>query len=347
MATSISQDASSVLSGVDQATQNKILSAGSGSVLTSGEAKALLAQYGVDPNATLSTGNIQQTTTSPVPAPDDLLGIRRRLYEENGVNTAQSAYEAAIAAANNAQATLDQGNLQLRNRPVSVGKFTGQIAQNTMVSSQNINNLQDAARLALESVNAKKSEANAQFAIRESEVTQKRTLQAQYPGAKISLSDSFDSAISKIDKYQKDAEKDVYKKALKAKAMELGIKTSGSSKDLEKRISKQSKSALADAKKKSELELDLLRANIEQTKKQTANIGKKTGDEENAIGTTIEVQDPNNPLNTYLVDKKTGKIVDVNKIMSDSGIIPPATQVPETSWWNQFKVSEPSTWFNF
>ena len=86
----------------------------------------------------MSADNINQTANAPVPAPDDLLGIRAQLFQSNGVNEAQTAYESAVKAFQDAQNTLNESNLQLRNRPVSVGKFTGQIGQNTMVNAQNI-----------------------------------------------------------------------------------------------------------------------------------------------------------------------------------------------------------------
>lgn len=241
--------------------------------MSSGQAQNLVQQYGIDPNAVLSADNINQTITAPVPAPDDLLGIRSYLFDTLGVNKAQSDYEAARKAAMDAQSQLNTENLQLRGRPVSVAKFTGTIGQNTMVKSQNISNLQDAAQLALESFNARRANALEQFSIRESEVKDKRSLQVQYPGSGIRVTDSYDEVGKKLAKYKKDQEKEVYKKTLKAKAMELGLKTSGSSKSLEKRISKFNKSALDDAKKKSDLELERLRIDIENTKSQISNRG--------------------------------------------------------------------------
>lgn len=246
-------------------------------VSNTSEATQILNKYGVDPNAVLSSANIATTTTNPTPAPDDLLGIRSALLESTGANAAYTDYLKAAAAANSASQGLATGLQQLSNRPVSMSKITGQQSQLRTVASNEINALTDAANLALQNYNAKKSEAESQFSIRESEVSQKRTLQAQYPGAKITLTDSFDTAIDKIGKYQKQVEKDTYKKTLKAKAMELGLKTSGSTKKLEKRISKYSKSALADAKKLSDLQLVKLQADIDNTLSEIANRGKSTG----------------------------------------------------------------------
>lgn len=285
--------------------------------LTPSTAAQTLSQYGIDPNQVLSAGNIQQTITNPAPAPDDLLGIRSSLYNSTGVNAAQAEYQAARQAASSAALGLNERLTGLRGRAVSLNKITGTQAQERAVSSNEIDALNASEQLSLGNYQAKKSEADAQFAIRESEVTQKRSLQAQYPGAKISVADSFDQAFTKIDKYAEDQKKEVYKASLKAKALDLGLKTKGNTKQLEKRISKANKNSLKDVKRKTELELSLLEANIKQTKAQTANIG---ADNANAIGNTIEVQDPNDPLSTILIDKKTGKPVDVAKILEAAGM---------------------------
>lgn len=285
--------------------------------LTPSTAAQTLNQYGIDPNQVLSADNIQQTINNPAPAPDDLLGIRSSLYNTTGVNAAQAEYQAARQAASSAALGLNERLTGLRGRTVSLNKITGTQAQERAVSSNEIDALNASEQLSLGNYQAKKSEADAQFAIRESEVTQKRSLQAQYPGAKISVADSFDQAFTKIDKYAEDQKKEVYKASLKAKALDLGLKTKGNTKQLEKRISKVNKNALKYVNRKTELELSLLEANIKQTKAQTANIG---ADNANAIGNTIEVQDPNDPLSTILIDKKTGKPVDVAKILEAAGM---------------------------
>ena len=56
----------------------------------------------------------------------------------------------------------------------------------------------------------------------------------------------------------------------------MGIKTSGSTKDLEKRIGSESKSALELAKKRSELEMEQIRTSIANTKSEIANRGTES-----------------------------------------------------------------------
>jgi hypothetical protein len=237
--------------------------------MTSSEASQILAQLGINVNDVLSSSNIAQTTSGATPAVDDLLGIRAGLMESTGTNAAYATYQQAMAAAQKASQGLSTGLQQLSNRPVSLSKITGTQAQLREVASNEIQTLQDAANLALQTYQAKKGEAEAQFGIREAEISQKRTLQAQYPGAGIKLTDSFDGAIKKISKYQEDVAKKEYKDKLKGIALELGIKTKGLSKgELERKIAKKNKAALEQAKQAADLDLEYKKAQI-------ANLGKK------------------------------------------------------------------------
>jgi hypothetical protein len=92
-----------------------------------------------------------------------------------GVNAEQEKYNAARAASMGATAGLNERLTGLAGRQVSLSKITGTQAQERAVSSNEIARLQDAEQLALESLNAKKSEASAQFAIKEAEIGQKTT----------------------------------------------------------------------------------------------------------------------------------------------------------------------------
>lgn len=279
--------------------------------LTPSTATQTLNKYGIDPNQVLSAGNIQQTITNPAPAPDDLLGIRSSLYNTTGVNAAQAEYQAARQAASSAAIGLNERLTGLRGRAVSLNKITGTSAQERAVSSNEIDALNAAEQLSLGNYQAKKSEADAQFAIRESEVTQKRALQAQYPGAKISVADSFDQAFTKIDKYAEDQKKEIYKATLKAKAIDLGIKTSGNTKQLEKRISKTNKAALADVKKKSDLELVKLQADIDNIKSEIANRGK--ADKAGVVSTGGLEKDSDGKVWNVVRDKNTGEIISMEE----------------------------------
>ena len=308
--------------------------------MSASDARAVLNNLGINVNDVLSGQNIQQTIPSPSPRPDDLLGIRAGIYDTTGVNQAQTAYQQALAASQAATQGLNTRLQQLSNRPVSLSKITGQQAQEREVSSNEINALNDAAQLALQTYQAKKGEADTQFGIRESEIKDKRALQTQYSGAGIKLTDSFDDAIKKIDKYAGKQKKEAYKDALKKQALALGLKTKGSTKDLEKRLRKASKESLDMAKQESELKLEALRMDIENTRSTITNRGSEN--EKDVIGATIEITDPNNPLNTILLNKRTGKPIDTSSFFPKQ-----EEEAQGNGWWDQFNVTNPSTWFNF
>ena len=251
--------------------------------LTSGmnasEAKGILDTLGININDVLGSQNIAQTVSGTTPAVDDLLGIRASLLESTGANAAYTAYQQAYAAQQAASQGLSKGLQQLSARPVSLSKITGQQAQLREVSSNEIQRLQDAANLALQTYQAKKGEAETQFGIREGEIKEKRSLQAQYPGAGIKITDSFDSAFTKIDKYQKDVAKKEWKDKLKLMAMELGVSTKNkkggtmSAKNLEKAIAKANKSALKMAEEEHNLKMEGMRLDLENTRSIIANRG--------------------------------------------------------------------------
>jgi len=314
--------------------------------MTSSEASQILAQLGINVNDVLSSSNIAQTTSGATPAVDDLLGIRAGLMESTGTNAAYATYQQAMAAAQKASQGLSTGLQQLSNRPVSLSKITGTQAQLREVASNEIQTLQDAANLALQTYQAKKGEAEAQFGIREAEISQKRTLQAQYPGAGIKLTDSFDDAVGKISKYQEKVAKDEYKQKLKAIAMELGItKTKISTKELEKKIAKKNKAALEQAKQAADLDL-------EYKKKQIAELGKKSGGSESfGTWTTInEGMDPSGSDATYY-NSKTGEFKTGAQLYGAGQ----ETKTPKQAWDEQesvmsnestFSWSSPSTWLS-
>lgn len=207
--------------------------------MSASDARAVLDQLGINVNDVLSSGNIQSTVVNPTPRPDDLLGIRANLYNTLGVNKAQADLNAASQAAASAVTGLNKDLTSLSGRPVSLSKITGQQGQLAKIRQGDIQVLQDAERNLLNIYNAKKGEADAQLAIREAEISDKRTLQRQYPGAGIDFNDDNTKILQKITQYQKDQKKELYKDSLKEKALALGLSTKGSRKALESRIKKR------------------------------------------------------------------------------------------------------------
>ena len=218
-------------------------------VMTPAVATNLVNQYGIDPNQVLSSENINQTINNPTPAPDDLLGIRNQLYADNGVNTAQQAYQTAQQAASSATLGLNERLTGLRGRAVSMSKITGTQAQERAVSQGEIDALNESARLAQADYAAKKGNADELFQIRNQEISEKKAVMLQYPGAKIGFGDSFEQVTKKLTKYQDEVKKQAEKDAFKSALRDLGLKTSGSYKDLEKRLTKAGKEKAAEATK--------------------------------------------------------------------------------------------------
>lgn len=245
--------------------------------MTPTQATSLVNQYGIDPTQVLSSQNIQQTTTNPAPNPDDLLGIRADLYNKQGVNAAQAAYQQAMQAASSAALGLNERLTGLRGRAVSLSKITGTQAQERMVSQGEIDALNESARLAQADYIAKKGNADEMFQIRNQEISEKKQIMLQYPGAKITFSDSMAQVTKKLTSYQKQVEKDEWKKTLKQMAMQLGVKTSGSRKELEKRISKANKETLKMAKEEHDLKMEQGRWDIQKTISDIKHAGDKSG----------------------------------------------------------------------
>jgi hypothetical protein len=315
-----------------------------GSVMSPTQAQQIVNSVGINPGAVLSGQNIAQTVAGGTPAPDDLLGIRASLMQSTGANAAQAALQAARAASQAATAGLNERLTGLAGRPVSLSKITGQQAQERAVSSNEIARLQDAEKLALEDLQAKQEEVNTQFGIRESEITQKRALQSQYAGAGIKVTDSFDDAFKKISKFQENKEKDAYKNTLKEEARALGIKTSGlSTKQLEKKIGKGNKEALARVRAEHDLKMESMRADIAKTK---SDMGKG---ESNMVPYYITqpdgtIQQAVNDDGSPVMIPKNSQIFNVKPNEGDLDL--GGNNKQSTSWWDNPNTSiwKPWTW---
>jgi hypothetical protein len=304
--------------------------------MTPAQAQSIVAGAGIDPNAVLSAGNVNATINNPAPAPDDLLGIRSEIYNNEGVNTAQTALTAAQAAAATALNNMNARITGLGGRTVSMSKITGSQAQERLVSQGEIDALNSDVANKLTDYQLKKGNADDMFGIRSGEVKEKQALMTKYAGAGIKVSDSFEQASAKIEKYADEQKKEIQKDALKDMALSLGLSTSGSRADLRRRISKANKTALDKADKLADLKIEAMKADIENTRSQIAdrNNGGAGGNGDNQI---VE-DDMGNSWN--IQTDKNGKIIGKEQIF------PSAPEAPkeDIGWggtWNQ-----PSTWFN-
>lgn len=291
MAKSFSKDAEGVLSGVDQATRDQILSQGEGNVLTSGEAKRLLSAFQASGNPYSAT-NITNTLTNPASPPDysDPLGYRARLEAETGLTDVRNRSMAAIDQIRKFdQTSLAQQNY-LENQPIKMGVIVGQQANQARLRGQERTSIVDEAEATQDLLLAKQQEVQDRYRIYEENRDMLTGLILNNPGAGIKYTDTPESASSKLEAYAKKAKKEAYKDSLKAIALELGIKTKGkSTKSLEKAISKVKKSALKLAQQESELRLEGLKLDIANTKSIIANRGKAgAGDDKDKADKAFE-----------------------------------------------------------
>lgn len=218
------------------------------------------------PSSVYTTSNIQQATTTPVAAPDDLLGIRKQIMGELGVTSQQEQVNQLAQQLAAQRQTGRAQQLAIQNLPQALNVIRGEQAQAQQISATQEQALAENLNAAQSALAAKTLEAQSQFEIRQNEVQEKKNLMVQYPGAKITFGDSMTAVASKLETYQKQAEKDAYKKELKKMALSLGVKTSGSTKDIEKRISKVNKNARKEAETEAKLKIDQLKLSIASAK---------------------------------------------------------------------------------
>jgi hypothetical protein len=266
MATTTSPDADKVLSSVDPTVRQQIIGQGSGDRLTSGEATRLLTAYGQNP---YSASNITSAVTVPVAPPDynDPMGYLTRLNNELGVTDAQTKYNEAVQGLRLFdQGTTSQQN-SLGNQAILQGVITGQQAHSLNQRNAERVTKVDAAEAQQDYLLAKGAERDQRFNIYNENRQTMQQLIVNNPGAKIKFTDTIEQAGSKLDKYAKQVKKDAYKDSLKAMAMQLGVKTKGlSTKALESKISKTNKNALKLVKQQTEVTIQGLKMDIENTK---------------------------------------------------------------------------------
>lgn len=350
----VSKDAQAVLSGASQEAINYVTQNASGGQVTSGEAKALLAKFQANPSAVLTSGNIAETTTNPVPKPDDLLGIRKYIGNELGVDTKQAAYDAIYGQLSQYDTATKEQSRKINEQALSTNVLRGEDATATNLRANERLGIAKEADVALSSLQAAKSEQEAQFAIRQQEVRDKQAIMVQYPGAKIHAGDSYDSVVKKLDKYQEQVKKDTKKDALKEKLTSLGLSNKGNTKTLEKRLKKVNKKAYNDAQKLADLKIEEVKVGIENTKSIIKDRNSGTGtaqatktaeaqlkrDQEFSAEVSRLVEDVNDP-NKKGIDREVAKSIlaakfpeyDENQIYS---VLPDQQPIEQPSAWESF-----------
>lgn len=196
-----------------------------------------------------SAPNIASTTTAPVTKPNlsDPFGLYAQYMStpdivaaQQGAKTAQQALLGATQASRDEQTAIGQ-RLQSATRIRGAQAYAQQLASNKIAA------LNEAYTLAASNVDALTKAAQSQYQIALGERENIQNLIAKTGGkAGISYADTYESALQKATDYQTNLEeeknKQAYKDSLKQTALQLGIKTKGSTGDLEKRLKKYYKS---------------------------------------------------------------------------------------------------------
>ena len=235
-------------------------------VMNSAQANQVLNQYGIDPSQTLSATNITNTLTRPTAAPDDLLGIRGQIEYDLGLPQARTDYQNALAASMKRVTDLNKVSALMEGQRINLGAIRGEQAQERSLAAPEIQAFQDQAKLLGEKLNSLTSERDYRTGVAEKNIDFTRNLKLQYPGAKIGFGDSLDTIETKLVSYEKEKKKEAEKDALKNACRQLGLKTNGSTSDLEKRLRKYNKEAAKEAKANADLEREKIRLDIENTR---------------------------------------------------------------------------------
>lgn len=217
----------------------------------------------------LSPTNVAQTLTAPAAPYDysDPLKIQARVREELGLGKVESEYQTAIDNLRkfDTGTTTQQFNIEQELNPLGV--IRGEQATAAGQRSLYRQGYADTAQALADRYNALQTEATNRFNILNQERATLQSLMISNPGAKITYTDTVETANKKVADWQKkeakkaekkakEAEKEAYKKQLKAALMEAGISTKGTkggslnTKEMEAALTASRKAALDEAKRK-------------------------------------------------------------------------------------------------
>lgn len=188
-----------------------------------------------------SAANVSEAMTTPRLKPDlnDPLGMKATIEQNLGLNALRTAERTLTSQLVSLRGTGRAQQEAIKNLPQALNVIRGEqaVARETQALSEQA--LAEQVGVAQTARLAAEQQAMEQFNILNTERTNKLSLATQYPGAKISVYDDYGTITKKIAKYNEQQAKDTYKSELKSAAMKLGLSTSGSTKQLEQRISKE------------------------------------------------------------------------------------------------------------
>lgn len=226
-----------------------------------------------------SAPNITQAVTAPVTPPNlsdpyglytSFMSTPEILAAQQAVAQGQSAINASQQALRTTTGALEGQNINaLGGTGASVNLIGRQVGRARDLTANELAGLGETQNAAIANLATLKETAGQKYQIAQNERAQIQDLIRQTSGkAGISFTDSYETALQKTatydEKVKKEAEdkakedkKDNYKQDLKSELRKLGLKTSGSTKDMEKRLSKYNKTTLADVKSKSDAKFNM------------------------------------------------------------------------------------------
>jgi len=250
------------------------------------EMTALGQAFNITPKAVYGSNNISNAQSNPAPRPDDLLGIRKQVYAEQGIPDLNAQYQNAYTDYLKYQDTLDAQQNALEGQTVGLNVIRGEQAQAQRLGAQTLSAKARGLEALGSRLTAAKQEASDIFGIRSEEVQFKRNLILQYPGAKIKFGDSVDSAASKIAKYtSKEKIKDLYMTTFGSTGKGMSSST------MEKKLKSKAKKDSALKDQLAQLELESKKLAMQKVRESmnggigTTSIGDLFGDSGNT-GTT-------------------------------------------------------------
>lgn len=262
----ISSDAQALIDSAGQGAMDYVnTQTGFGNRLTSGEAKGILATFKPQASQVYSPQNVQQTMTSPTPAPNyaDPYGLYNYFYNSPDVVSARTDVNNLNQRISNFDTGTQTQYNYLENQPLLQGVITGQQANQARLRSGERDALSRQLMAKQAFLDTATTNANNLYQIAQSERESLRGLITQTGGkAGITYADSYENALKKATKYtQKVAQEEkkaAYKSELKAQLLAIGKSTSGKSvKQLEASLKKYNKAAVAEAKKNADLDYQI------------------------------------------------------------------------------------------
>lgn len=220
---------------------------GYGGRLRNNEAQAILANFqpNITPQTVYSAGNIAQATNAPAPKPNyaDPYALREFFLNTPDMVAAREGVRLSNADLLARRQTGRAQQQAIQELPQALNVIRGEQAVAGQQSALSEQAAAESLLAAQSGYDTLAQEANAKYQIAQVERGKLQDLISQTSGkAGISYADSFETALKKADKYEekvaKEKKKELYKDTLKQSLLSLGLKTKGSTKDLEKRLRK-------------------------------------------------------------------------------------------------------------